>query len=659
MISRFPEEKKNNVGRTINMSHQYGYAGKILRLNLSTGSISTVPTEVYANRFLGGRGIALKIYWDEVSPQIDALDPENQIAIMTGPVCGVPGIAGSRWQVSGKSPTINQFSYSNLGGAWGAQLKFAGYDGLIVQGKSDRLVYLMIENEKVELRDATHLNGKGAIQTREILKEELDKSFCVVSIGPAGENMVRYATLLADSDSSGSSGFGAVMGSKNLKAIAARGVGTIDVADKEKIRSLRKTIRELKFDPFIWPTMLSQDRIKRDICFGCINGCMRVNYHPEEGQAGKYCCQSAGYYEVRAQRYYGDITEVPYQATKLCDDYGIDTRFIETLMMWLSRCLRANVLTDDETGVPLSKMGSREFIETLIHKIAFRQGFGDILAEGVHKAAETVGKDSEKFITDYMIKTGEDSPYGPRMFITTGLLYATEPRMPIQQLHEVGLPVLLWVGRTLGIDFLIPGENYMASDVVRAIAKKFWGDEIAADFSTYQGKALSAVKIQNRQYVKESLILCDFSWPIIHSPKTPDHVGDPSLESRICAAVTGMDIDEETLYSLGERVFNLQRAVLTREGRKGREYDTLEEFNFTSPLKAEFGNPDCLVPGKDGEVFSRKGMVVDRTEFEKMKDEYYKFRGWDVSTGLQTTAKMAELDLGDIADTLKREGLLS
>jgi aldehyde:ferredoxin oxidoreductase len=640
------------------MAHSYGYAGKILRVNLSTGRVRTVPTETYAKRFLGGRGLALKVYWDEVSPQIDALDPENQIAIMTGPLCGIPGIAGSRWQVSGKSPTINQFSYSNLGGAWGAQLKFAGYDGIIVEGKSDRLVYLMIQNHNIELKDAAHLKGKGAIQTRDLLKAELGKAFRIVSIGPAGENRVRYSILLADSDSSGSAGFGAVMGSKKLKAIAVSGDGTVDVADREKIGSLRKTIREVKFEPFNWPTMLSQDRIRRDICFGCINGCMRVNYHPEQGKAGKYCCQSAGYYEIRAQRYYDDVTEVPYQATKLCDDYGIDTRFIETMMMWLSRCFRAQVLTDDETGLPLSNMGSREFIEALIHKIAFKQEFGSLLAEGVHKAAETVGKDSEKLITDYMIKTGEDSPYDPRMFITTGLLYATEPRMPIQQLHEVGLPVLLWVGRTLGVDFLIPGENYVTSDVIRGIGRKFWGNEIAADFSTYEGKALSAVKIQNRQYVKESLILCDFSWPIIHSPKTPDHVGDPSLESRICGAVTGKDMDEETLYAVGERVFNLQRAVLTREGRNGREYDTLEEFNFTVPLKAEFGNPDCLIPGKDGEVFSRKGMAVDRDEFEKMKDEYYRIRGWDVSTGLQTMKQLDALDLRDIAEALDQAGLL-
>lgn len=640
------------------MDNQYGYAGQILRVNLSTGDVGTELNGNHVDRFLGGRGVALKIYWDEVLPQIDAFDPENCLIFMTGPLCGVPGFAGSRWQVCGKSPILNQFSYANLGGAWGVKLKFAGYDGLVFKGKADSLVYLSINNETVELRDASHLKGKGAIETREILKSELGNSFCVVATGAAGENMVTYATLLADSDSSGSSGFGALMGAKNLKAIAVSGQGKVEVADKKAVKVMRQKVRELKYDPFIWPTTLPQERMKKDICFGCINGCMRVKYHPASRQSGKYCCQSAGYYEVRAQRYYGKVTDVPFQATKLCDDYGIDTRVVETLIMWLSRCHKAHILSEDETGLPFSKLGSLEFIQTLLHKIAFREGFGDVLAEGARKAANIVGKNADQYITDYMIKTGEDSPYGPRMHITTGLLYATEPRMPIQQLHEVGLPVLLWALRAGGNSDTLLKNNYMTSEVIRAISKKFWGDEIAADFSTFEGKALSAAKIQDRQLAKESLILCDFSWPITHSPITDDHVGDPALESQVCSAVTGMEMDETDLDKFGQRVFNLQRAVLTREGRKGRASDTIEEFNFTIPLKAEFGNPDCIVPGRNGEAFSRKGMVLDRQKFEKMKDEYYAIRGWDVSTGLQTKTKLEELGLGDIAETLQHEDLL-
>ena len=605
------------------MTQYHGYAGNILRINLSTGEIGTVPTEPYAEQFVGGRGIALKIHWDEVPAGIDAFDPENRLVFMTGPVCGVPGLAGSRWQVSGKSPVHDQWSYCNLGGAWGAKLKFAGYDGIVVHGRADKLVYLSIDDDKVELKDASHLKGKGAIPTREGLNAELGKDFRVVAVGAAGENSVRFATLTGDQDSSGSAGLGGVMGSKNLKAIAVAGTGKIEVADKEQVQLLRKRVKEIKQQPSVWPSMLPPERMKKDMCFGCINGCMRANYITDDGKAGKYICQSAMYYEIRAHRYYGKVTEVPYIANKLCDDYGIDTRVIEAMIMWLVRCQKSGVLTEAETGLPFSEMGSLEFIEKLIHMISFREGFGDTLAEGTTKAAEIVGQGTEKFITHYMAQTGEIHVYGARLYLTTGLLYAFDPRLPIQQLHEVSTLILRWAAREAA---KTTGENtnavqdYMTSEVIRGIAKKFWGDEICGDFSTYDGKAQAAVRIQDRQIAKECLIVCDFSYPILHSPTIEGHVGDPTIESRICAAITGMDIDEQGLYRVGERVYNIQRAILTREGRKGREYDIIEEFNFTLPHKGEFGNPQGLVPGKDGEPYSRAGTVVDRDEFERMKD---------------------------------------
>jgi len=638
------------------MSRVYGYAGKILRANLTTGEIKTVPTEDYLRRFLGGRGIAARIHWDEVPPDIHPFDPENRLVFMTGPVCGVPGFSGSRWQVSGKSPSNNSFTYCNLGGSWGAQLKFAGYDGLVVHGKADKLSYLLIDDENVTIKDASALKGKGAIDTREMMKKELGKSFRVVAIGPAGENRVTFATLTADLDSSGSAGLGSVMGAKNLKAIVVRGQGKIGTADNKKIRLLRKKIKEIKIevDPGSWPTSLPQERIKQEICFGCISGCIRSAYSPENGNAGKYICQSAFFYEARAQRYYGEVTEVPFHANKICDNLGLDTRAVETMIMWLNRCHKSNALTEAETGLPFSKIGSMEFIETLLNKISYREGFGDTLAEGASRAAETVGQDLGRFITDYMINTGENSVYDPRLYLTTGLFYAMEPRMPIQQLHEISIIGMAWAWNKQGYV-----NNFMTSDVVKAIAKKFWGSEIAGDFSTIDGKAKAAAVIQDREFAKESLILCDLAWPINQSPVTDDHVGDPTLESQVCSAVTGLDIDEQGLYKIGERVFNQQRAILVREGQRGREYDKIEEFNYTVPLKRDFGNPECIVPGPDGESFSRKGLVLDRNDFEKMKEEYYLIRGWDMATGLQTREKLEELNLKDVADQLEKEGWLA
>ena len=190
------------------MEH-HGYAGNILRVDLSSGAITNVPTMDYADRFLGGRGIAAKIHWDEVPPDISAFDPDNRLVFMTGPLAGFPGIAGSRWTVCGKSPatTPEHFSYSNMGGRWGAQLKSAGYDGVVIQGKSDRPVYIFIKDGVAEIRDASAIWGQGTVKTRETLKSELGSSTAVVACGPAGENMVRFAGLIADNDSSGSNGF--------------------------------------------------------------------------------------------------------------------------------------------------------------------------------------------------------------------------------------------------------------------------------------------------------------------------------------------------------------------------------------------------------------------------------------------------------------------
>ncbi len=635
------------------MAQKPGYAGNILRVDLSSDNISTTPTEAYADKFVGGRGIAVKIHWDEVPADSHPFDPENRLVMMTGPTCGLPGLAGSRWQVSGKSPIFNQFSYCNLGGAWGAQLKFAGYDGLVVMGKTDKLVYLVIDDGKVEIKDASHLKGKGAIYTREKLKEELGQDFRVVAVGAAGENGVSFSTLLSDSDSSGSNGLGSVMGTKNLKAVAVRGSGKVEVADKEGLRELRRKIKSLKTQPGSWPTMLEQERLKKEMCFGCIAGCMRANYNPKEGSPGKYICQSAVWYEIRAQRYYGEVNEVSFKANKMADDYGLDTRSIETMIMWLSRVHKAGIISEEETGLPLSKLGSLEFIETLLHKIAFREGFGDVLADGTIKAAERVGKDSANLIKDYMAKSGENNVYGPRLYLTTGLFYAMEPRMPIQQLHEISTLALAWAAREQGMS-----ESYMTSDLIRRIGKRFWGSEIAADFSTYEGKALAGAKIQDRQNAKECLILCDFSWPFYHTPATEDHLGDPTLESQICATVTGRDMDEKGLYEVGARTFNVQRANMAREGHRGREFDTIRDFNFEVGLRGDYGNPECRVPGENGEGFSRKGMTVDRDEFEKMKGEYYGIRGWDVESGLQTRKSLEDLDLKDVADGLEEVGLL-
>ena len=648
----------------------FGYTGEILTLDLSSGSTAEISTLDYAGSFLGGRGIAAKIYWDEVPPAANAFDAENRLVFVTGPLAGVPGLnGGSRWQVCGKSPapTPEQFCYGNLGGRWGADLKFAGYDAIVVQGKSEKPVYLFLHDNVAELKDASALWGKGAVETRETLKSELGSSASVVTIGPAGENMAAMATLLADNDASGAGGLGAVMGSKRLKAIVVRSTDKgVKVAQPERLRELetyrrglrriRAAMSGIRYSRELVPS-LGHKMKGIDPCYGC-TGCFRGIYEAEDGSQGKYMCHSAMFYQPWAVGYYGRWNDMPddlpFHATRLCDDYGLDTKVIERMIGWLVSCYRAGVLTDENAGIPISKAGTMEFLESLFRKVSFREGLGDVLAQGIAKAADALGPGAREQINTvgYLAGPAYTDTYGPRLYPITALLYAMGPRLPNTQLHEVGALIpkwLLWVKGSEGA--------LASSEVVRAIARRFWGSETAIDFSTYEGKALGSRKIQDRETAKECLILCDFQSPIMDLESSEDHVGDPTVESKILSAVTGNEVDEEGLNRIGERVFNLLRAISVREGHRGRDDDQVPVHCYAVPLQYEMSNPDCLVPGKDGEAISRKGAVVDRKEFEKMKDEYYQLRGWDVATGLQTRAELEELGLPDVAQDLGERGL--
>jgi aldehyde:ferredoxin oxidoreductase len=561
--------------------------------------------------------------------------------------------------VCAKSPSADPhtFSYSNMGGHWGVQLKFAGYDGLIVEGASDKPAYLVISNWSVEIKNASHLWMKTAVEVRKTIKGDVGQEMRVLSTGPAGDNQVAFAGLLADNDASGSSGFGAVMGSKKLKAIAVQGDQRVNAAQPEKLRELVSYVRELKkLKPGTLEKLMPEGSgLKREACFGCIGSCIgRMAYQAEDGTRGKVMCQSGMYYARAAWKYYGKRTEVPFFANRIADRYGFDTMVIDSIITLLFKGHKAGIFTEENTGLPLAEIGSLEFMETLAQKISFREGIGDILAQGTTRAANIIGQGAPELIADQISIADHGPAYCPRMYITTGIFYATEPRQPIQNLHCISRPTLKWVSWLGGNP-----DSHMSTDLVRWIGKTFWGSEEATDFSTYEGKALAAKKIQDREYAKESLILCDFAWPISDVDCSEDHKGDPTIESRICSAVTGREIDESGLNEIGEKVFNLQRAILTREGHVGREADRINEMFYTVPLKEAFLNPECLVPGPGEEPISKKGAVFDREKFETMKTEYYRLRGWDPETGLQTREKLRQLGLDDVAGDLEAKKSLS
>ena len=635
---------------------QYGYAGEILKIDLSDGNIARLPAAPYTDRFLGGRGMAAKIYWDMVPVQTGAFDPENCLIYATGPATGFTGLSGGcRWQICGKSPVMEPeaFSYANLGERWGTRLKYAGFDGLIVQGKSEKPAYIYINNGVIEIRDASPLWGKSSFEAVDSLKAELGKDVSVLTIGLAAENLVSFATLITDDGASGASGLGSVMGSKNLKAIVVAGDKKPQAADPSRLENLAVRIQELRKDT--WKNWLNDlpGKTRLRACYGCPSGCFRKAYM-HNGRRFKFFCQAMHVYWGAAEKYQPDFTEVALSAIRMCDHYGLDTTIMQPMIDWLGNCYREGILKDNDTGLPLSKIGSAEFIELLTRKIAHREGFGDLLARGIRKAAEKLGQKALELVNLSVItRANETRDYDPRLILTNALLYATEQRRPINQLHETCHSLWLWCNWTRKEE-----GAFLSFNDFQNIGRNFWGGAVASDYSTYEGKALAAKKIQDRTHAKESFILCDFLWPIIWVRFADDHTGDPAMESQLLSAITGKEIDETGLNKIGERIFNLQRAILLRQGWGGRQGDRLLDYLHDEPLEMVFFDPDCIVPGKNGEIISRKGAKIDRKDFENLKSEYYSLRGWDVPSGLPTEKKLKELGLSDVAADLKTRGLL-
>ena len=630
-----------------------GYAGAVLFVDLSTGSVEQIETRQYNERFLGGRGLATAIYWSEVDPEIDAGDDRNRMIFALGPLAGVPAVGGSRWGVYAKSslPQGQRFCYGNLGGGFGAELKFAGYDGLVLRGKADRPVILTIGDGEIRLRGADDLWGKSTTETIGLLKQREGEKYKILTIGPAGEKLLPYATLFADGDASCSGGMGAVMGSKNLKAVVLRGENR--VVDTARPAELREIARELRGhgrgNVKVWGIdfMAHGPKTRKLPCYGCPANCLRVKYTADNGTSGKFMCQSRFFYMPLAWGYYGQENDVPFYANRLCDQLGIDTWELETIIGWLLRCHAEGVITEAESGLPLAKVGSLEFIETLLEKIVSGEGFGAVLAKGALAAARERGTTAGDLYR-------RNDPYDPRYCTVNTMLYPFEPREPIQQLHEAGLVLAQWSSWAKGVE-----GAHISTEVLRGIARRFWGGEGAADFTTLEGKARAARLIQHRQYAKESLVTCDWMYPVIDLPNSPDHIGDPGIESRILSAATGIDYTVEDLDRIGSRIFELQRAILLREGHRAKRDDLLPEEFHEQPLEDHVADPECIVPGRNGRIVSRLGERVEMRDFIRLREEYYQLRGWDVKTGLQTREGLAGLDLSGVADELEGRGLLA
>ena len=627
----------------------YGWMGKILSVDLSSMKISAFSTQPYAERYLGGCGIASRLYWETVDAEIDAFDPANHLIFVTGPLVATGAQGATRMAVAAKSPMTcpEQYCYGNIGGFFGAELKKAGYDGLIITGRASRPVSVLVNDDKIDIRDGSALWGNGVYRVAEILKQSHGETARFLTTGVAGENRVRSAIIFGSHQSTSTAGFGAVMASKNLKAIVVHGTGRPEVASPEKLKELNRYTVSIskRLDLTIPPDVTASghghllEGIGKGKCYQCGLSCIRNKYrYGNRSDLVDYRrCQAMEYYMPWRYSQEDEPVETFYNAPILANDYSICTFELRSIINWLYDCYRTNSLSEEETGLPLSKIGTAEFLETLLHAIAYREGIGALLAEGLFRASREVPEKARALLNPGVLPVGEIDANLPRSSIVHALLDPMEPRMS-RPLAHAGFARAAWA-----VNRMDPDISPVDSSVFRRIAEAFWGSADAAEISSYEGKALAAVKIQNRAYLEDSLGLCDSAWPIAYSFSKPDPVGDPDLEARLFTAVTG--VPGEEMEGCQKRIINTQRMIMIREGRKVPGDDFPAEENFTKPLDTSI---PVLVPGPGDTVVNAAGNGLDRDKFTEMLKEYYRLRGWDEETGTPMSETLTALGMDDM-----------
>ena len=619
----------------------YGWAGRILRVNLTSGEICTEPLDPnLARQYLGQAGINAKLLFDMIEPGVDPLSPANPLIFGVGPLGGSLAPCSGRFTVTSKSPLTGVFGDSNCGGHWGPELKNAGYDHIVITGKAEHPVYLWINDDRVELRDARHLWGKDTWETDELIRNQLAQpSAQVVCIGPGGENQVRFAAIICNlARAAARTGMGAVMGSKNLKAIAVKGNRGMAVAEPEKfLRIVQQSVVDIQQDPLyevattfgttaltglaqqlgFLPTrnfqastfekadnltgevLLKEHVTKHKGCFNCPVGCSRY-YKVEEGEYAGTSGEGPEYETISALGAKCGNDNLPsiLNANTLCNRLGLDTISTGNAIAWAMEAYQRGIIkSGDFDGAQLEWGDYRSLIET-IRKIALRQGIGDVLAEGALQAARKLG--GEEFVVH---SKGMDYPaVDVRGTKGMALSFAVSPR---------------------GGDHLKGLSLYeVAPELYRQDIKTEVGIDITPQYwAQYDTKARLMIWHENWHCVVDSLGLCKLEGISI-KPLKPKHF------QQMVAAATGWDISIKELEAAGERIWNLERLFGVREGIN-RQDDI--------PPHRLYNEQIATGPGT--------GEGLDHDKYEAMLDEYYQMRGWDVKTGIPGRERMQKLGL--------------
>jgi aldehyde:ferredoxin oxidoreductase len=595
-----------------------GYVGRIAFIDLAKKKYYVERLNMsWAKLYIGGKGVAARYLLEYLPPNVDPFSPDNLLIVMTCPANGTMAPASPKYPVVTKSPLTGFWLDTHSGGATGAELKYAGFDGIIISGKAEKPTYLYIEDRKIEFRSAEHLWGMRVSETRRAIKEELgDPQIKVMTIGPAGERLVRFANIDSEGRQHGRGGAGAVMGSKNLKAIAVRGSGTVEIALPKEFEKIIEDMREkdifknpeaefgIKWGSIslgwftneagalptrnfqtghfeLWNGIdaiaVSKVRVKRAACRQCPIGCHNWIYMPSGKYAGTLTegpeYETAGL--LGSNLGIGDIGALA-KLNYLADELGLDTISLGGVLGWATELYERGIINKEDTEGLELRFGNDDAYVTLTEAIAYRKSsFADLLAEGTKRACEKLGRDSYRYAVH--VKGLELPAYDPRAAPAMGLSYAVADRG--------GCHLRSW---PIGPEVL--GRYWLGA---KPISIERWSPE---------NKAIIVVQQEHQYAAKFALGVCDFCcW-------------DNERLSLLAWAVTGFEEyrDVHNFELSGERIVNLIRVFNVREGMTS-DHDALPSRIHEDP---HMSGPT-------------KGRVLPREWFEKMRGEYYQIRGWD------------------------------
>ena len=618
-------------------NEHYGYAGNILRVDLTDGKIWTEPTEKYAKRWIGGRAINTWILLNELNPEIEWDDPQNLLTFGVGVLVGTLAPGACRVSVDTKNAFNNGIGSANVGGFFGAELKFAGFDNIIISGKSKTPVYLWINNGKTELKDAVSLWGKTTWETeRKIRKNLKDERIRVAAIGPAGENLVKSACIITDRGSAaGGSGCGAVMGSKNLKAIAVRGSRDINIAqpeqflhavdeDMRKINQwhLIKDIREKgyygamggRLDSPSWeqgyrPVKNGQDEYwgkekiakiaEQEIkkyrkgtvsCFSCPISCKPWMDIKE----GPYKMQGEGWWNNSSNSYCTKIDntnlESAIYAHLLTNQLGLDGDNAAQAISWAFECYEKGLITKKETDGLELVWGNYQAMLEMLKKLAYRKGFGDFLADGALKAAKKLGKNSDKFVIHVK---GQDSLDGVR------------------------------INKGWGFGIIL---SPVAGRHLRGSLNGFWLRE-DRPINSYENVPEDLYYNQKKKAVQDMLGLCSY----VYGQTVDDWVA-------LFHSATGRLLSKDELLHIGLQEHNLEKAFNTIHVGFDRNDDYPCERYYNEPIESG----------------PYKGERLDHKIWNEMLDTLYRLHKWDRDSSWQTRKGLEKIGLSDITEKLEK-----